>query len=230
MSYILEALRKLEQKRQWEKMHDDFTFLEGPIFRERNHALWPYLVLAALLLNAGIMVWWLAPWRTAHPVSEAAKVRAEPEPRREPAMASVMKSKTPDAIETKAPVPDRSPIASVKPPTEKKRRTASRPAVEPKEQARSTHTGEVQSNAVPERRAAASDELPTTLKSGIPQLKISVHYYAADPGSRFIRINDKTLREGQEVMTGLRVEEITATGVIFAWQGYRFRHGVDEPR
>lgn len=52
---------------------------------------------------------------------------------------------------------------------------------------------------------------------------MALHYYTEVPALRLIRINDKNLREGQLVVSGLKVEEITPDGVVFDWRGFRFR-------
>ncbi len=71
-------------------------------------------------------------------------------------------------------------------------------------------------------------ELPAAVRSGIPELKVSLHSYSQDPRSRLVRINDTTVREGETLSSGTRVEEITPDGVIMSRDGYRFRLGVGE--
>jgi hypothetical protein len=64
MSYILEALKKIDQKREQKAQTKSLTFLEVPGPGSKQSPRWLYPVIAALLLNAGIMVWWIGPWRT----------------------------------------------------------------------------------------------------------------------------------------------------------------------
>jgi len=45
-----------------------------------------------------------------------------------------------------------------------------------------------------------------------------------------VRINDKTLREGESLTPEIRVEEITQAGVILSLQGYLFRVVLDHTR
>jgi hypothetical protein len=62
----------------------------------------------------------------------------------------------------------------------------------------------------------------------LPQLRVSAHYYRPEPQSRFIRINDQALREGQVGPSGLKLEQITPDGAVCRYQGYRFRIGISE--
>lgn len=64
MSYILEALKKFEQKREQKDLSKSMSFLGGPGPEAPKRPLWPYLLVAALILNAGTMLWWMAPWRS----------------------------------------------------------------------------------------------------------------------------------------------------------------------
>jgi len=66
MSYILDALKKSEKERQRGTVPDLMTaqdvIEEGP----KRLPLWPYLLVGALVLNAGLFAWWLA-WRSGKP-------------------------------------------------------------------------------------------------------------------------------------------------------------------
>jgi hypothetical protein len=58
-------------------------------------------------------------------------------------------------------------------------------------------------------------------------MKLSVHSYDADRSARLVRINDRTLTEGQFLTPEIKVEEITPDGVILNHQGYLFRIVLD---
>ncbi|MEW6570770.1 MAG: general secretion pathway protein GspB [Nitrospirota bacterium] len=63
MSYILDALKKSEGERRRKKVPD---LLGGEQFiheEKKKRPIWPYLVVAALLLNAGFFTLWLTPWQ-----------------------------------------------------------------------------------------------------------------------------------------------------------------------
>lgn len=66
MSYILDALKKSEKERQRGTVPDLMTAQdvagEGP----KRRAFWPYLIVGVLILNAGLLAWWLA-WHSSKP-------------------------------------------------------------------------------------------------------------------------------------------------------------------
>ena len=43
---------------------------------------------------------------------------------------------------------------------------------------------------------------------------------------RLAGINNRMLREGEYVVPGLQLEQITPDGMIFGYKGYSFRRGV----
>ncbi|MBA4392124.1 MAG: hypothetical protein C0407_01095 [Desulfobacca sp.] len=64
MSYILDALKKFEQKREHNDPTKSLTFLGAQVPEPKRRPWWPYPIIAALLLNAGIMIWLIGPWRS----------------------------------------------------------------------------------------------------------------------------------------------------------------------
>jgi general secretion pathway protein B len=63
MSYILDALKKSDQERQRGAVPNLHT-VQMPVAREsRRRSRWSSLLVLALLLNAGLLVWWLRPWQ-----------------------------------------------------------------------------------------------------------------------------------------------------------------------
>lgn len=59
MSYILDALKKAEKERQRTVLPDMLTIQDIVAEKPAKHLHWVYLLAAALLLNAGVLVWWL---------------------------------------------------------------------------------------------------------------------------------------------------------------------------
>lgn len=59
MSYILDALKKSEKERQKGTVPDMLTVQDIVAEKPAKRFIWVYLLVAALLLNAGIFVWWL---------------------------------------------------------------------------------------------------------------------------------------------------------------------------
>lgn len=68
-------------------------------------------------------------------------------------------------------------------------------------------------------------EKPPAFQRSIPDLRFSSHIYASDPSARRVMINDNYLRPG-DTFSGIRVEAITADGVVLSAYGETFRVGV----
>ena len=66
MSYILDALRKSEKERQRGAVPDLMTAQDVAGDGPKRRAFWPYLIAGALILNAGVLAWWLA-WHSSKP-------------------------------------------------------------------------------------------------------------------------------------------------------------------
>jgi general secretion pathway protein B len=58
--------------------------------------------------------------------------------------------------------------------------------------------------------------------SQLPDLRLDLHVYAANPAERFVFINMRKLREGDSLPEGVRVDEITQNGVELSYHGKRF--------
>jgi general secretion pathway protein B len=57
----------------------------------------------------------------------------------------------------------------------------------------------------------------------VPKIAITGSSYSDEPDSRIAVINDKVLKEGEEVAPGLLLESIGADGIVLKYRGYRFR-------
>jgi hypothetical protein len=69
-------------------------------------------------------------------------------------------------------------------------------------------------------------ELAPQVRDALPNLSFSMLVYAKKPEGRWININGSKRREGEEIASGLKLEEITPEGAIFSYQGHRFYKGV----
>jgi general secretion pathway protein B len=242
VSYILEALKKLEQKRQQEGTPNLLT-LQGDATKVRKkRSVWPYLTLGVFLLNGIIvlLLFWIAPWKHAGPpLSQTSRVARE--------------STTPPPV-TVLPEKNEQPVAETKkdvPPLEKKDVTQSAPSQPPTHppskvvvEAAQPKTAPVQPPTPiktspesspreikpikPSNKVLSIKELPAAIKGGLPELKMTVHSYNEHPQSRFVVMNNNTIREGQSINADLKVEQITPNGVILNYQGHRFVLGINE--
>lgn len=65
-------------------------------------------------------------------------------------------------------------------------------------------------------------ELPFSVRKSLPELKLSMHVYAADPSQRFVVLNDSRLTEGEKTSDDIFVREIRPDGVVLEFQNQRF--------
>jgi general secretion pathway protein B len=56
----------------------------------------------------------------------------------------------------------------------------------------------------------------------IPLLNLDLHVYSAQPAGRFVVINARKYREGEQLTEGPTIERITSNGVVLSSQGQRF--------
>lgn len=273
MSYILEALKKLEQKRRHNTIPELLTVRDTVVHGPMKHPLWPYMLFIALLLNAVLLLWWLGPWRhertgavlstagrltgtndidavkavsTAGPTVEtrqpepaktagAKAVKAGDVPSQRPDTDISPQAIGPGGVSSKdQPAQDKTepqkniPVKPVTPSDKKGEHEISHPADNPSvidrpfTEPQKHNNGETAS----EQRIFNLKELPLSVRKGLPDLTISAFLYSSNPSSRMLSINGRTLREGQEVITGLKLEQITRDGAVFSYQGYRFHIGV----
>lgn len=198
MSFILDALRKSDKKRQESTAPGLDTVHEPAPAADRSRPLWSYLLVAVLLLNVGLLVWFFSAEPRA-PVADVNIVQQQP------------------AIEAVAPLPVvKSPPPTVKPPV---------PQVVTSEPLRQTNQSvPPEPNRPPtERSVYALSELPVAVQRRIPALHMSLHAYGNEAGfAGMVRVNEQILRAGSELEGNLLLEEIRADGAVFRFEGYRF--------
>jgi general secretion pathway protein B len=235
MSYILEGLKKLEQKRkQEEKSPHLLTFQGDSTEKPARSSMWPYALVIVLLLNAGVMIWWIAPWRSTDretPAVQSAARKSAP---------TVAKTIPVEQKKENKPVPAKEPQQSraiSTPPTVtagKAIKEAPLPVM--KETPASRQPSAVipapaaKSKPAADGRIVKLNELPAEIKSSLPDLKMSAHFYSTDQQARFARVNDRILHEGETLSEDLKVEEINPGGTVFKYKGYRFQIGINENR
>jgi general secretion pathway protein B len=269
MSYILDALKKAEKERKRGTVPDLSTMQDPPPQKQKKRSLWPYLVIAALLINAGIFLIWLSPWETEETTSVAqappaitreSQAKASPQvssenqfsPHATSSSVPTMTAPTgSDTLEEKSSREHQAKMTSkVQTDTHQQKEKRSThviqkdpsheesPQKQPSEPSTSaatpplpvegTNTSDHQRSS-PDRPSGSLlrlydlKDLPSSVKDTLPDINISVFVYSDDPSSRIVKINGQSVREGQELTDGLKVERIVPEGVIFYYEGYRFR-------
>ncbi len=64
MSYILDALKKADKERKRGTVPNLSTVQEPTPHKSKKRSLWPYIIVLAIFLNAGIILMWLRPWES----------------------------------------------------------------------------------------------------------------------------------------------------------------------
>lgn len=230
MSFILDALKKSDSERQRQS---------GPALFEVKSAtprgglpLWALILGALLAVNIIALGWFVldkpAP---ANPPALAAPAAERSTAQHPVAQGPAVRSAAPvqavpesggDAAPAVASMPARS--APVLPP---------RPVAEPPLPANEAGNPADYEEALPapEAKPAPSDsgivptleQLPVAIRNQLPQLRLDMHVYATRPADRFVFVNMQRLHEGEATRDGIRVEEITPTGVILGFRGTRFQ-------
>lgn len=233
MSYILEGLKKLEQKRQQEeKPPQQLSFQGADTQKYARKSIWPYLIFTVLLLNAGVFIWWIGFWRSTE--------------RNTPTAQSAVRKNAPTAVTL--PVIQKGVDKPVPTKELHKPKSLSSPAINiPEKETKKTLVPVTKETLVPRQpsiamstpekskppadgRIVKMNDLPSEIRNSLPNLKMSAHFYSADQPARFARVNDKILHEGETLSEGLKVEEINTTGTVFNYKGYRFQIGINENR
>ena len=73
------------------------------------------------------------------------------------------------------------------------------------------------------RQPQAYAQLPATLRHKLGPLQLDITVFSAQPGQRFVVINDHRYRQGDWLRPGLLLERISADGATLDYQGRRFR-------
>lgn len=225
MSYILDALKKAETERNLGEIPGIYAqplhlAADAPK-RTWRHDPWRWLALAciALLLGLGVWKWWPAGGeQTRQPIAPVApKAPVAPVPRSAPrpspaVQATPAPTSAPAPVTAKAPVRDEAPVA--KSPRKKERHAK--------------HSDRV-AQAKPSLPKAAAEppisdmrDLPLSVQREIPELTIGGYIYSGAPSDRSVLINQRLLREGDQISPGLTLEGIRPDGIVLDYRGRRF--------
>lgn len=265
MSFILDSLKKLDKKRPRGSVPDLLTVHEPMPGEPKKHSvLWPYLILLALLLNAGLLLVWLHPWQSVRPNAVTQSVNMEqyqPMPIKQgqevsEARLPVTAQPSPAGNAEKKPLPEidttviTTPLEQInilpqKQPVQsetyvnRKFQDKPIPMIDIKEEPEIFQTTKEQepiirrsltrsqpqaeTGDVSKQKILNNNDLPLSVRQALPKMTISGHIYSNEPGSRIVNINRQIVREGEVISEGLKLEEITSTGIILSYKGYRFR-------
>lgn len=72
------------------------------------------------------------------------------------------------------------------------------------------------------QNAQPYSELAFSVRKSLPELRLSMHVYTADPAQRFVILNDSRLGEGEKTTDDVFVREVRPDGVVLEFQSQRF--------
>ncbi len=215
MSFILDALKKSDNKRQEDSVPDLQSVHAATPAKSSRKLFWA-LILVVLGINAGLLLWFFAPWQEQTNTEVVSTSRGEEVqvvvPRAAaPAAGSSAVLTTPQR-QTFAGTAESSVAREVQPlPTVQVRK---KPAKKPQISTRSR---------VKVSSITAIPDLPTSIQHRIAKLHMSVHAYDPENAmASLVRINNRILRAGDMSSNNFLLEEIVMEGAVFSYQGYRF--------
>jgi general secretion pathway protein B len=227
MSFILDALKKSESERQRQAGP---ALLEMRIVRPaRRLPVWAVVVGVVLIFSVGVLAW-LALRRPPAPATAAA-----PLPAAGTVAGSAAATAGPGAAVATAPA-GTAPAAPALAPGSVASAPAAAPAVvAPPAQAAASPTDSNPADTEPAvapspgsvREASSTANLRNYAELGgsMPELRLDLHVYAADPAERYAFINMHKVREGDVTPEGVQVREITRDGVVLDYRGTEFLLG-----
>ena len=204
MSYILEALKKSDQKRKQGNIPDLQTVhMSLPVDVQQSR--WPYIVIVILLMGLVFLLGWMRPWQSVEN-TDAAQSKIQTEPQLTIA-SSVQESS-----------------ALVEPIAENKKMEVETIVPEIKNNMDYVAPVIVNKSAADQLQTVPHlEELPALLQQAIPDMSFAGHVYSSSPLQRSVIINGAAMAEGDMLMEGLRIEQITRNGVVFDYQSQLFR-------
>jgi len=221
MSYILDALKKAEHERDLGRVPRLESMQDSSSPRRRS-AVW--LIAGALLINAVVLTLWLRPAIQPEVVTRARQQAPVP-PVAPPSAAPAPVVVTPLPATASAPIPMSAPALEPERVAAPSQPVQPPPAVSTSPRAAFESRAEAPPTLVPPVVPAPPllRDLPAEFRAVVPPLSLDVHVYAPTVSGRFVLINMKKYREGEPLVEGPTIEEITADGVVLSYQGERFR-------
>jgi general secretion pathway protein B len=238
MSYILDALRKSDQQRR-RGVAPILLAVQAPAVAPKQPALLVYGLLAAALLGAGMAIGWLRPWQAEQAAPGRVELVAAKPFESTPRQAAPAPSEAAPQPKPQVPLQNATPPAQAAPapvPAKPQPRATPKPDGTPRH-ADAAVPGKAAAPAPAQPAGAAADaarvptvismaELPLSVQQELPPMTISFHAYSGNSRDRLVGINNRMLREGDDVAPGLKLEQITPEGMILGYKGYSFRRGV----
>lgn len=75
----------------------------------------------------------------------------------------------------------------------------------------------------PGARVLAYRDLPSDVQRSVPRISFGGYAGMGEADERVAFINDRLIREGEEVSPGVKLERVGEEGAVLSYEGYRFR-------
>lgn len=232
MSFILDALKKSENERQRKTGPSLADVRTGS--PDQGRPPWLILGIAVVAINLlvilAVLLWpeGKAPEPQAAITTPDAKGSSAATPRPTPPPPLVAAPQVP----TSPPVSSAAP--AIRPEVRSLAAESARPVQAPSAEAPApapatvNTTPPVSSEANSSAGTVVDDTVPTLNelivdgRINLPSLHVDIHVYSAESENRFVFVNNRKYREGDQLNEGPRVEEISTQGVILNHRGQRF--------
>ena len=263
MSFILDALRKLEEKQVAETTRELLGKEGAPSRRPRGRRVRPRTA-AVVLLGGGCLLAALfllrgenrredeeGLSRVEHGVNSPVSAPAAAEPETVGAAGAAPEAAVSPAAPAEAggekagltgevfrplpagstggrgPAPMLAPEAETLPPGEKEdaeaREGASSPGADDAPAEEAAEAGIVDGqHPAPDGGVVPFENLPDEIRAPLRDLHITGHIFSEDRSFRRLNVNDSMRKEGDILPDGVRIDEVTETGAVFSYRGYRF--------
>jgi general secretion pathway protein B len=209
MSFILDALRKSEIERQ---RQNGPSMADFPVAREDRRLPIALIAIGFLLaVNLAVVLFFM--------------LRGEDRPAAEPAGHAPAPAAPAPAAATPAPQSElQSQLALPELPEEPPAVYYDDAATLPPDAPDPTLTPDTPAPGADVAYGNAPAENPSSVaaSTGLPELSVDLHVFAADPAKRAVFINGRRYTQGAQIAEGPVVEEITRDGAILTYRGRRF--------
>ena len=209
MSYILDALKKSEQERGNGSIPGVQTVHSSSLNYNNKKAYWPYILIAAVLLNLIAIIYFVLD-KENNTIVEA--------------VATTDQSTT-EIISA--------PAKTIEQNQKENKQTAQITAAEKPTTLNTAETSNEKQTAPAASREITSErtiveyyDLPEHIKQQLPKIIITAHVYSSNPAQRSIVINNNFMEESEYVIDDLVLYEITRDGAIFSYHETLFHRGI----
>jgi len=218
MSYILDALKKSDQERKQGDIPNLQT-VHVSIAQEQNKPWLLYGMLLVLLLALAFVIGFLMSEKN----EKNQKAGAEIEKIIEPVYGNVPPATLSEQSEVKNKIHEAEPVSNAV--VVSKSETIKAVSEPVQEKSSLVEQSKTEAVMVPENLSDIPflHELPAYQQQLIPEMSFAGHVYSSAASSRSVIINGNAMSEGDTLLSGMTVEQITSNGVVVRFNDVVFR-------